>query len=171
MIAGEFAMGSSLQRISAGDAAFQTSSAKATAVIFTSTTCPVSNDYNQRFVELYKDYADKGVQFVFVNSNVNESPDAMAQHAQANGFGFKVHKDTGNVLADQLNAQYTPEVFIFDQKGTLAYHGRIDDSRELQAVKSRDTRTTLDALLAGSAVPRAETKAFGCTIKRVKKTT
>jgi hypothetical protein len=34
-------------------------------------------------------------------------------------------------------------------------------------VKSQDLRRALDAVLAGQAVPVTETKAFGCTIKRV----
>jgi hypothetical protein len=33
-------------------------------------------------------------------------------------------------------------------------------------VKQRDLRAALDAVLAGRAVPVAETRAFGCSIKR-----
>jgi hypothetical protein len=61
-------------------------------------------------------------------------------------------------------------VFLFDRTGTLIYHGRIDDSRDLANVKSQDLRLTLDAVLAGQPVPVANTKAFGCTIKRAKAT-
>jgi hypothetical protein len=34
-------------------------------------------------------------------------------------------------------------------------------------VKSPDLRNALDAILGGKPVPVTETKAFGCTIKRV----
>jgi len=32
-------------------------------VTFTSTQCPISNDYNDRMSALHKEYSDKGVQF------------------------------------------------------------------------------------------------------------
>jgi thioredoxin-related protein len=174
LVGGEFPVGSKLDKINVtqngAPVTVNPSAAKATAVVFVSVQCPVSNAYNARFNELYKDYAARGVQFAFVNANSNESVAEIDKHAQSNSFAFKVSKDVDNVLADKLNAQYTPEVFLFDNKGTLVYHGRIDDSRELAGVKSKDTRAALDAMLSGSAVPTAETKAFGCTIKRAKRT-
>jgi hypothetical protein len=119
---------------------------------------------------VYRDYANRGVQFAFVNSNANESVAEIDEHAKASNFGFKVFKDVNNVLADHLNAQFTPEVFVFDNAGTLVYHGRIDDSRDVANVKSQDFRATLDAVLAGKPVAAPDTKAFGCTIKRAKAT-
>jgi hypothetical protein len=174
LVAGEFPVGSKLDNIKVTDHGKATtinpSGAKATAVVFVSTECPVSNAYNERFTELYRAYDGKGVQFAFVNANSTESVSAIDSHAKSHSFPFTVYKDENNVLADKLNAQYTPEVFLFDSTGKLVYHGRIDDSRELSNVKSKDTRAALDAMLAGKAVPTAETKAFGCAIKRVKGT-
>ena len=46
---------------------------KATVMMFISTECPVSNDYNERIVALHNDYKDQGVQFIGINSNKNES--------------------------------------------------------------------------------------------------
>jgi hypothetical protein len=80
-----------------------------------------------------------------------------------------VYKDPGNLLADQLGATVTPEVYVFDNAGVLRYHGQVDDSRNPARVKAHTLRAALDELLAGKSVTRAETKAFGCTIKRVKK--
>jgi hypothetical protein len=164
-LAGEFPVGSKYPGGFVDPAA-----AKATAVVFVSTNCPVSNAYNERMAAVYRDYSGRGVQFAFVNSNSNESVPEIEEHAKAKNLGFKVYKDADNVLADKLNAQYTPEVFVFDKAGTLVYHGRIDDTREVANVKSQDFRAALDAVLAGQAVPVAETKAFGCTIKRARKT-
>lgn len=169
VLAGEFPVGSKMPAITAGGHTVKTASGRATAVLFVSTECPVSNAYNERMKAIYNDYSGKGVQFAFVNANDHETPDVIAKHAKEN-FPFTVHKDQNNVLADKLNAQYTPEVFLFDKAGTLVYHGRIDDSRELDKVSSKDFRAALDATLAGKPVPAPDTKAFGCTIKRAKKT-
>lgn len=142
---------------------------KYTVIMFIATQCPVSNAYNERMTALHKDYAGKGIAFVGINSNKQESIDEIKDHSANNRFKFDVLKDWENKIADAYDAQVTPEIFIVDNKGILVYHGRIDDSRNAAEIKTHDARATLDALLAGKAVPRNETKAFGCTIKRVKK--
>jgi alkyl hydroperoxide reductase subunit AhpC len=135
--------------------------------MFIATQCPVSNAYNDRMVKLYKDYADRKVAFVGINSNKQESVDEIKEHAKEHGFQFPVLKDWNNLIADKLDASSTPEVFVLDKNFNVLYHGRIDDSRRESDVKSQDLRAALDAVLAGKAVPKDETKAFGCSIKRV----
>jgi hypothetical protein len=53
-----------------------------------------------------------------------------------------------------------------DKDGVIRYHGYVDDSVTEARVHNHGLRLALDAVLAGKAVPVAETKAFGCTIKR-----
>ncbi|GBC94554.1 Putative peroxiredoxin bcp [bacterium HR16] len=141
---------------------------KATVIMFIATRCPVSNAYNERMRTIAQEYMAKGVRFVGINSNVTEPTQEVAEHAKQNRFPFPVLKDEGNKIADRFNAQFTPEIFVVDAKGVLRYHGRIDDSQNPANITSHDLRDTLDALLAGKNPPRAETKAFGCTIKRVR---
>ncbi len=142
---------------------------KFTVLMFIATQCPVSNAYNERMAELSKSYSSKEIAFVGINSNKQEDVEEIKEHSANNGFDFPVLKDWNNVVADEYGAQVTPEVYVLDSKGTLQYHGRIDDSKNDSNVKTRDLSETLDALLTGKPVPRAETKAFGCSIKRVKK--
>jgi peroxiredoxin len=140
---------------------------KAVVLMFISTQCPVSNGYNDRMASLAKDYTGKGVAVVGINANKQESTDEIARHAKEHGFPFPVLKDEGNVQADHFGAQVTPEVYVYDSSWTLRYHGRIDDDRRGDNVKSQDLRNALDAVLSGKDVAVTETKAFGCTIKRV----
>jgi peroxiredoxin len=138
------------------------------AVIFIATKCPVSNAYNERMAALGKEYAAKGVAFVGINSNKTEPAPEVAAHATKHGFPFAVLKDEGNKVADAYGATKTPEVFLLDASGKLIYHGRIDESQDdAKNVRSPDLRNALGAFLSGRPVPVAETKAFGCTIKRV----
>jgi hypothetical protein len=170
--AGEFPIGSRLPAIAVtgpgAPPAIQTSAAKATVVVFVSVQCPVSNAYNGRLAAVYNDYASQGVQFAFVNANATESVSDVEAHEKRVGWPFQVVKDYSNTLADKLGAEHTPEAFVFDQNGTLVYHGRVDDSMNEAGVKQRDLRAALDAVLAGHPVPVAETRAFGCSIKRAK---
>ena len=142
---------------------------KYVVLMFIATQCPVSNAYNERMAKLFDDYSSRDVTFLGINSNKQESISEIKDHSAAHGFKFTVLKDVDNVVADTYGAQVTPEIYVVDANGVLRYHGRIDDSKDEAEVESRDLRATLDALLDGKEPPRTETKAFGCTIKRVKK--
>jgi len=149
--------------------AFSSLKGPITVVTFIATQCPVSNSYNRRMIDLYRDYTAKNVKFIFVNANRSEPADEVREHAKRVGFPFAVYKDPGNVVADRFDAQVTPESYVIDNTGVLRYHGAIDDNMNESQVHTRRLRAALDALLAGQPVPSAETKAFGCTIKRVRK--
>lgn len=139
----------------------------ATVVLFVATQCPVSLAYDARMAALAKEFGPRGVRFLGVNSNKQEPMAEVGEHAQKAGLGFVVVKDPENKIADKWGALVTPEAFVFDARGTLAYHGRIDDSQNPANVKSHDLRKALEALLAGKRPDPAETRAFGCTIKRI----
>jgi peroxiredoxin len=136
-------------------------------LVFVSTNCPYSNAYNDRMRDIAAAYAKKGVLFVGVNSNSTETVQEAADHARKHGHTFPIVKDPGNKVADLYDARRTPEAFVIGKDGKLDYHGRIDENYEdALKVVSPDLKNALDALLAGQPVAKAETKAFGCTIKR-----
>ncbi|MFY9551160.1 MAG: thioredoxin family protein [Thermoanaerobaculia bacterium] len=140
---------------------------KAVVLVFIATKCPYSNAYNDRMKQMADDFAKKGVLFVGINSNNTEPVEEVKSHAKEHGFGFTILKDPGNKVADLYDAKRTPEAFIVDKDGKVRYHGRIDENYEdASKVTSPDLKNAVDALTAGHAVAKAETKAFGCTIKR-----
>ena len=116
---------------------------------------------------LAQQWRARGFGVVGINSNRTESTEAVAAHAREHGLTFPILKDNDNRLADALGASFTPETYLFDASRTLRYHGRIDDSKDPSGISKRDLNDSLEALAAGKSVPVAETKAFGCTIKRV----
>ena len=140
---------------------------KAIVLMFIATQCPVSNAYNERMVKIYEDYRSKGVVFLGINSNKQESVEEIVGHSEKHGFAFPVLKDQKNVIADALEASVTPEMYVLSGSLELLYHGRIDDSQREEKVTQSDLRTALDQVLDGKAVTVSRTKAFGCTIKRV----
>lgn len=137
-----------------------------TVVIFIATQCPVSNAYNERMQKLADDYSAKGFNVVGINSNVKELAPEVKQHAAEKGLKFTILKDTGNVVADSLDAQVTPEAYLLDASGKLIYRGRIDNSRNGDAITNTELRDAIEATLAGKPVEKSEVKAFGCSIKR-----
>lgn len=143
--------------------------AKAVVVIYVATRCPVSNAYNQRMAHLYKTFKGKGIAFLGINSNKRESVEEIKEHAKKNGLPFPILKDVNNIVADRYEASVTPEVYVLDKDHKVLYHGRIDDSRREDQVTSSDLSNALIEILSGKEVTAQKTKAFGCTIKRVKK--
>jgi peroxiredoxin len=139
---------------------------KAVVLMWISTQCPYSNAYNAQMKDLANAFASKGVLFVGINSNKTEDSAAVIAHAKANGHTFPIVKDPNNKVADLYDARRTPEVYVIDPEGKLRYHGRITENHEDPA-SSPDLRNALDSFLAGKPIARTETKAFGCTIKRV----
>jgi peroxiredoxin len=140
---------------------------KAVVLIFVSTQCPYSNGYNTRMQALFTKYAPLGVAVVGVNSNANETDQMVTEHKWEHHLTFQIIKDVNNVVADKYGATHTPEAYVINATGILAYHGRIDNSVELPKVTSHDLADAIDDVLAGKPVLVAETKAFGCSIKRV----
>src|SRR5579871_788079 len=146
---------------------------KLVVVAFLGTDCPLANRYADRLVELDKEYGPRGVAFVAVDSNQQDSLAQMAHLARVHKIDFPLLKDPGNVVADQFGAQRTPEVFVLDHGFVLRYRGRIDDQYGIgylrPAAKERDLANALDDLLAGKPVSRPVTEASGCLIGRVQR--
>jgi peroxiredoxin len=176
LIAQEFKLGSRvtdfrINQLDGSPAQFSALKGNVTVIMFISVQCPVSNSYNERMNALYRDYASKGVKFIAINANRTEPAPAVLEHAREHNFAFPVYKDENNVVADQFGATVTPETYVIDSTGTIRYHGSIDDSMNEARVTTHRLRAAIDAVLAGKEPPQLETKAFGCSIKRVRSTT
>ena len=141
---------------------------KGTIVVFLSAQCPVVKAYNSRINQIAADYEAKGIKFIGINSNATESLDFVKSHATET-YKFSVLIDKGNVLADTFGANVTPEMFYFNEKNVLIYHGAIDNDKSGNNITINYLRDALDANLAGKAVAKTTANAFGCGIKRATK--
>uniref|UniRef100_A0A832ML48 Thioredoxin family protein n=1 Tax=Eiseniibacteriota bacterium TaxID=2212470 RepID=A0A832ML48_UNCEI len=145
--------------------------AKGTLVVFSCNACPWAQAWEARIVELGNAYARRGVGVIVVNPNdpavvPEDGFDEMVKRAKKAKMAFPYVVDATSEVAKAFGATRTPEAFLFDAGGRLVYHGTIDDNAKQPAqVSKRYLRDALDAVVAGRAVPVAETKALGCTIK------
>ncbi len=137
-------------------------------LVFLSVQCPVVKGYDERIVKLAADYKAKGINVIGINSNATEALDKVKTHAAAN-YKFPVLIDKNNVLADKFGATVTPEMYYFNAKNVLTYHGAIDNDRSGKNVTTDYLRAALDEALSGKAVTKATANAFGCSIKRAEK--
>ena len=135
-------------------------------VVFLSAQCPVVKGYVGRINQLAADYQTKGINFIGINSNASEDLNWVKSNVTEYGYKFPVLIDKGNLYADKLGADVTPEVFYIDAKGALIYHGAIDNDRSGRNVTEAYLKTAFDSSLAGKKVEKPSANAFGCSIKR-----
>ena len=159
--------------------------AKLLVIAFICNHCPTSQAYEERLIQLTRDYADKGVKLVAINPNnpgslrydelgwsdVGDSFEDMKLRAREKNFNFPYLYDGETETASkQYGPESTPHIFIFDQDRILRYNGRVDDMENPHKTPhSSDARNAIDALLNHEEVPIAVTKVFGCSIKWIEK--
>jgi peroxiredoxin len=140
-------------------------------VAFVGCECPLAKQYAPRLKKLAEEYSSRGVAFVGIDSNCQDTVTELAAYARIHEIEFPLLKDPGNSVADQFGAQRTPEVFVLDRERAIRYQGRIDDQylvgRQRSEPTRRDLVTALDELLSGKPVSAATTEAVGCHIGRV----
>ncbi|MGI8892859.1 MAG: thioredoxin family protein [Bacteroidia bacterium] len=141
-------------------------------VIFSCNTCPWVINWQDRYNELHDVARKHKVGMVAVNSNEGQrseedSFDAMANHAKANGYTFSYVQDTNSELADAFGATRTPHVFLFDKNMNLVYRGAIDDNaKDRSAVEKPYLKNAIESMVKGEEIYPSTTKSLGCTIKR-----
>jgi hypothetical protein len=144
---------------------------KGLLVVFTCNHCPWAQAWEARVVALGNEYRSKGVGVVAVNANdpsayPEDDYGPMQERAKAKGYEFPYVVDATSGVARAFSATRTPEAYLFDARGKLVYTGAIDDNaQEPAAVTSRYLKDALDAVVGGTPVPLARTKALGCSIK------
>jgi peroxiredoxin len=155
----------------------QLSDGKLLVVAFIGTECPLAKQYAPRLGALAAEYESKGVNFIAIDANLQDSLAEIAQFARMYDLKFPVLKDMSNRVADAFGATRTPEVFLLDVNRVVHYAGRIDDQFGFKTgagyakprLERRDLAAAIDELLAGKPVSQPMIKADGCLIGRVKR--
>jgi peroxiredoxin len=143
----------------------------ALVIIFSCNHCPYVQAYEDRIISIQKDYEERGVTVLAINSNDDtqyeeDSFQNMIKRSIEKGFNFPYLRDEDQVIAKKFDASHTPEIFVFDNKRRLVYHGKIDDNwKDPEKVNSKYLRSALDEMLSGKEISVPETYSIGCTIK------
>lgn len=143
---------------------------KPTVVVFVGTECPLARLYGPRVAALAEEYGPKGVHFVGIDSNLQDSLTKVAAFARQCGIAFPILMDPDGRVADLFTATRSPEAFLLDGRRVICYHGRIDDQYGIgyqrASPQRRDLAVALDELLAGQSVSVSKTELAGCRIGR-----
>ncbi|MBI5475953.1 MAG: thioredoxin family protein [Ignavibacteriales bacterium] len=148
---------------------------KGVVIVFSCNHCPYVKAYEDRMIALQRDYMNKKVQIVAINSNdANNYPDdkfeKMVERAKDKKFNFLYLRDEDQTVAELFGATHTPQFFLFSVENggnlKLRYNGKMDDNWEHpEEVKEHFLKNAIDSILAGKPVHPEETYSIGCTIK------
>ena len=148
------------------------SKGRPTVVVFACNHCPYVVHLRGSLGSLAREFQPKGVSFVAINSNdavqyPDDAPSHMPAFAKAGGWEFPYLVDESQEVARAWHAACTPDFFVLDASGKLAYAGQFDSSRpgNGEPVDGRDLRAALEALLADRPVPSPQKPSLGCNIK------
>jgi len=141
-------------------------------VMFICNHCPYVKHVRAELARLGKDYQDKGIAMVGINSNdvanhPDDSPEMMVTEAKEAGYTFPYLYDESQETAKTYRAACTPDFFLFDGDHKLVYRGQLDDSRpgNSNPVTGNDLREALDTQLEGKPISGNQTPSMGCNIK------
>ncbi|MRS61497.1 redoxin family protein [Larkinella terrae] len=156
----------------------------ALVIVFSCNHCPTAQAYEDRLIQLVKDYKPKKVNFVVISPNspatvslaelgYTDMSDTFAEmklRAKSKSYNFPyLYDGDTQTTALKYGPVATPHVFIFDKDRKLQYAGRFDAKEKPGTGNAEDARTALDAVLAGEKVPMPTTKTFGCSVKWIEK--
>ena len=142
----------------------------ATVVVWTSNHCPYAIAWHDRLMDVARDYAERGVRSVHVNSNDAErkpadSYEAMKERVAAEDWPCPYLHDESQDAARAWGPLTTPDVFVLDSELRLRYRGAPDADYDDPAQGGAWLRAALDAVIAGDSPDPAETTPVGCSIK------
>jgi len=149
------------------------SNGKGLVVVFMCNHCPFVIHVRSVLAAFASEYQGKGLSVVGISSNdvathPDDSPEKMVEEHKAAGYTFPYLYDETQSVAKAYRAACTPDFFLFDADGALAYRGQFDDSRPSNGkpVTGADLRAACDLVLAGEEVPAdSQSASIGCNIK------
>ncbi len=140
-------------------------------VVFLAPLCPICQDYTYFLNALHNEWAaaEAPVEMVGVFPEGSTSQKDIEGFADTYGVTWPLQLDREGAAVD-LNARWTPEVFVLDTLGRVHYRGRVNDlyvslGKHRPKPKRHDLRDAVAALLAGQAPPDSVTQAIGCPIE------
>ena len=148
------------------------SDASAVVLIVQGNGCPIVRNALPDYRAVSDVYAERGVRFLMINSNLQDHRESIAAEAREWDIPYPILVDEAQLVGESLGLTRTAEVMVIDpQRWELVYRGAVNDrltyERQKAAASEHYLRDALDAVLAGDAVAFEEGNARaakGCLI-------
>ncbi len=147
---------------------------KGVIVIFTCNHCPYAQAWEERIIQIDRQFDDKGYPVVAIQPNDPElqpqdSYKNMQKRAREKNYPFPYLFDETQEVYRTYGAERTPHVFVLENQSgdfIVQYIGAVDDNyKNPDQVKEKYLASAVKALLGDSRPDPQKTKAIGCSIK------
>jgi len=145
---------------------------RVTVIAFICNHCPFVMHLKPDLAKLGRFCQSSGAAMLAISSNdvkthPMDGPEAMADDARQEGYVFPYLYDETQDVARAFDAACTPDFFVFDADGVLAYRGQFDSSRPGNGVPvtGEDLYAAVRALLGGERPSPEQKPSIGCNIK------
>lgn len=139
-------------------------------VMFLCNHCPYVRHIETRLGEVLHQFADLQAVGICSNDAVgypDDAPEKLSDQARRAGWRFPYLVDLTQEVGREFGAACTPDFFLYDADGRLAYRGAFDDSTPGNRVPVTGDllAAAIRHALAREAVPEPHRPSMGCSIK------
>jgi thiol-disulfide isomerase/thioredoxin len=149
-------------------------------IIFTCNHCPTAQAYEDRIIQLVKDYKNESVKVIAISPNsvkallleelgysdMGDSFEEMKIRARDKNYNFLyLYDGDTQETSIKYGPTATPHAFVFNKERKLKYTGRLDNSEKPGTANADDLRSVIDAVLLKTEILEPVTKTFGCSVK------
>jgi len=151
---------------------FKESPRKLVVLVFIRTDCPISNRYAPLIEEMSAKY-EAAATFWLVFPDKRETPEQIRKYEQDYAYKLPTLRDPEYALVKKSRVKVTPEVGVFDRKGDLVYHGRIDNlyrdfGKARREATTHELEDAIEAANKGVAPAATSASGIGCFIADLK---
>lgn len=119
--------------------------------------CPIARLSVPEYKQITADYSNKNVEFLMLNSFIQDDMRRIAKEAADFKIDFPILKDEDQTVAKSLGVERTAEVFIIDPRtNETLFRGPINDALGYETQRTRVDNhyltDALDTILAGGVV-------------------
>jgi peroxiredoxin len=149
----------------------------ALVLVFLANHCPWVRGGERDLIQTVNEFKGKSVRFIAIGVNLRPEDvlPAMKERASHVSYNFIYLHDQSQEIGRKLGATHTPEYFVLNKQRQIVYNGLLTNSPAVMEgrgpryvngdPKDFHVRDAINAVLSGSPVPVAETRAQGCTVE------
>ena len=148
---------------------FKNYDAKAVVIMVQGNGCPIVRNLASDYKAVRDEYESKGVKFLMLNANPNDTRDEVAEEAAEYGIDIPIMKDEAQLIAASLGVTRTAEVMVIDPAGwEIVYRGPLNDrityERQKNEASDHYLKSALNAVMAGEAIETPARATKGCIV-------
>lgn len=119
--------------------------------------CPIARLSVPSYLEIQQQYANKNIEFLMLNSFIQDDIPRIQQEAKEFNINFPILKDIDQTVAHSMGVERTAEVFVIDPRTReIHFRGPINDALGYESqrneVENHYLINALETILAGDVV-------------------